>query len=130
MAVADSRALVAVAENPESEPEDVQAALRELLGRDPRLGAATALGLLSCEPRIKPSFGLLIDPCDSVLRRWRQRVAAGRALVGSPVLSRVLDEVGDELTESADLAFDVLGKNFDIRLTLSAILTEAPPSKL
>jgi hypothetical protein len=122
VAVADIRALVAVAENPDSEPEDVHAALVELLACTPEVGAATALGLLSREPRIKPSFGLLIDPSDSVLRRWRQRVAAGRALVASPALSRVLDEVGDELTDSADLAFEVLGTTTAVRRTLSDIL--------
>jgi hypothetical protein len=104
----DSCALIALVEDERTEPDDVRLSLVRLLQLDPRLGARTALGVLSREPRIKPSSGLLVDPGDTVLRRWHRRVAAGRALVASAVLPDVFDELHDELTECPDLARDVL----------------------
>jgi hypothetical protein len=106
-------ALVALIEDADTDPDILHSALTRLLHSQPGLGATAALGILSREPRIKPSGGLLIDPGDTVLRRWRQRVAAGRALVVSAALARVFDELYDELTDCPDLAHDVLGATPD-----------------
>jgi len=101
-------ALVALVEHEDVAPDDVAAALVRLLRIAPRLGAQTALGVLSREPRIKPSTGLLVDPGDTVMRRWRRRVAAGQVLLASPVLPDVFDELYDELSDCPDLARDVI----------------------
>lgn len=100
--------LAADALSADAQPETVRAALGVLLERDAGLGLTTAFDILARGPRIKPSRGLLIDPADSVWRRWGQRVAAGAALVSSPVVARVFDEVREELAESVELARDVL----------------------
>jgi hypothetical protein len=100
--------LVRRAEDAASDPESVGNALAELLSTDPRVGASTALGILARQPRIKPSFGLVIDPDGVALLRWRQRVAAAAALLESPALDRIFDELYEELAESQEFAHDVL----------------------
>ena len=82
--------------------------LARLLVSDPEAGIAEALDLLAGEPRVKPSGGLLIDPHERVVLRWRARVAAAVALLESPVAERVIDAVYDELSDDAELAEDVL----------------------
>jgi hypothetical protein len=82
--------------------------LAQLLAREYELGVGIAFDILAREPRIKPSRALLIDPDDSARRRWSQRVAAGVALVESIALARLFAEIHDELSESAELAADVL----------------------
>jgi hypothetical protein len=104
----DIAALVAAVEDERTEPDDVEAALTRLLAEDSRLGAATALGVLASAPRIKPSTGLLVDPGNRAMRRWRRRVAAARALLAAPAVAQVFAEFYDELTDSAEFAGDVL----------------------
>lgn len=100
--------LVSSAEDGGADPDLVFATLTQLLDRDAALGAATALGILSRGPRIKPSFALLIDPGDTTMRRWRQRVAAGAALIGHAAAARCRPEVLDELSDCPELAIEVV----------------------
>jgi hypothetical protein len=106
----DLEALVITAESPESSPPAVRAALDRLVVEAPGIAAATALGILSRAPRIKPSRNLLIDPANATERRWRQRVAAAAALLASPAGLTVADELLDELSECRDLALDALAQ--------------------
>jgi hypothetical protein len=87
------------------------AAWRQLFEHDPVIAASAAFDLLAGEPRIKPSHSLVVDPGDSVRRRWELRVAAAAALLAAPVAAQVFDEVRDELAEDADLAADVLASS-------------------
>lgn len=98
--------LVRLAEDPNAAPAVVRQALHQLLRTDPPLGAATALGILSRPPRIKPSRRLLIDPGDDVLRRWQQRVQAAAALLETPDHGGVRDELLAELADDPALAAD------------------------
>jgi hypothetical protein len=98
--------LVRLAEDENATPADVRRLLQQLLGTDPEVGAATALGILSREPRLKPSRRLLIDPDDDVYRRWEQRVAAAAALLEAPGHAGVGAELLAELAEEPDLGTD------------------------
>ena len=93
-------------------------AWQRLFEHDPAVASSAAFDLLAGEPRIKPSRALVVDPGDSVRRRWELRVAAAAALLASPLATGVFDEVRDELAEDADLCADVLNSP-----TLSAELT-------
>jgi hypothetical protein len=98
--------LVRLAEDVNAAPADVRRLLQQLLRTDPQVGAATALGILSREPRRKPSRRLLIDPADGVFRRWQQRVAAAAALLDTPGHGGVGDELLAELADEPDLGTD------------------------
>jgi hypothetical protein len=113
--------LVEIAQNDDTEPLLVRAALRDLLQRDASFGVATALEILAREPRFRPSRGLLIDPANAARRHWGQRVAACAALLESSALPRVREEVEAEMAECADFAADVrLAVGAPVRRTVSA----------
>lgn len=101
-------ALLAAVRDPGTDAGTLAAGWRALFAWDPVLAVSAAFDLLAGEPRIKPSRRLVVDPTDSVRRRWDVRVASAAALLGSPVADRVFDELRDELAEDADLADDVL----------------------
>lgn len=100
--------LIAKAEDTDSSIDGVRQSVTDLLRLDAAVGVATALGILAREPRLKPSAGLLIDPGDTVLFRWRQRVAACGALLEDPAVIGVFDEIVDELSDDPEFAADVL----------------------
>lgn len=105
-ATADPSRLLGVIRG-EGSPAEVYDAVAALLHTDPVVGVAVVFDVLATEPRIKPSRGLVIDPADDVLRRWRRRVAVAAALLDSPHSARVADELADELDHDPVFAADV-----------------------
>ncbi len=89
------------------DPDARDQAWAELFAHDPAVASSAAFDLLAGPPRIKPSHRLVVDPGDSMRRRWELRVAAAAALLTSPLAGRFADEVRDELAVDADLSADV-----------------------
>ncbi|SHH10369.1 hypothetical protein SAMN05443575_3329 [Jatrophihabitans endophyticus] len=104
----DAEHLVTALRLPGTTAAQLRAGLDLLLAEaDPGPGIALALDVLAGGPRIKPSRGLLVDPGDSVRARWGCRVVAAAALLESAAGARVVAELRDELSDSAELAADV-----------------------